>query len=97
MENKVVERGADSSIHLRHLSHEAAKAKVLLEDIIEDGKRQAERSLKRGRFALQDCIVETTYRIKRHPWESICAAMSLGTAVGFLVGWFGKTLKSRHA
>lgn len=95
MESKVVERGADSRFDLGHLSHEAAKAKVLLEDIIEDSKRQAERTLRRSKFAVEDCIAETTHLIKRHPWESICVAMSFGTAVGVLVGWLGKTMKSR--
>ena len=96
MESKAVAHETGRPLHLGHLSHEAAKAKVLLEDIIEDTKRQAERTLKRSKFAVEDCIAETTHLIKRHPWESICVAMSFGTAVGVLVGWLGKTMKSRH-
>ena len=56
MESKVVENVTDASIHLAHLTHEVSKAKVLIDDVLEDGKRKAERLVKRGFVAAEDCV-----------------------------------------
>lgn len=88
MENNVVEKMADVGINFTHFTNEVSKAKVLLEDALEDGKRKAERTLKRGKFAAEECIEDTTYFIKRHPWESVGVALGFGAGIGLLAGWF---------
>jgi ElaB/YqjD/DUF883 family membrane-anchored ribosome-binding protein len=87
MEGKIVENVTDAAINLAHLTHQAAKAKVLIDDVIDDGKRQVERTAKRGLVVVEDCIEDTTYFIKRHPWQSVGTALGLGAAVGLFVGW----------
>ena len=87
MEDKTMENVTDAAINLAHLTHQVAKAKVLIDDVIDDGKRQVERTAKRGFVAVEDCIEDTTYFIKRHPWQSVGTALGLGTAMGLFVGW----------
>lgn len=87
MESKAVENVTDAAINLAHLKHEVSKAKVLIDDVLEDGKRKAERTLKRGIVAAEDYVEDTTYFIKRHPWQSVGAALGLGAGVGLLAGW----------
>lgn len=86
MESKLVENVTDA-LNLAHLTHEVSKAKVLIDDVVEDGKRKAQRMVKRGFVATTDCVEDTTYFIKRHPWQSVGAALGLGAAVGFLAAW----------
>ncbi len=83
MESKVVENLTDAGINLAHLTHEVSKSKVLIDDVLEDGKRKAER----GFVAAEDCVEDTTYFIKRHPWQSVGAAVGVGAAIGLLAGW----------
>jgi ElaB/YqjD/DUF883 family membrane-anchored ribosome-binding protein len=87
MESKAVEDVTNAGINLAHLTHEVSKAKVLIDDVLEDGKRKAERMLKRGVVGAEDYVEDTTYFIKRHPWQSVGAALGLGASVGILAGW----------
>jgi ElaB/YqjD/DUF883 family membrane-anchored ribosome-binding protein len=87
MESKAVENVTDAAINLAHLTHEMSRAKALVDDVLEDSKRKAERMLKRGFVAAEDCVEDTTYFIKRHPWQSAGAAFGLGAALGVLTGW----------
>jgi ElaB/YqjD/DUF883 family membrane-anchored ribosome-binding protein len=87
MEAKIQENVTDAAINLAHLTHQVAKAKVLIDDVIDDGKRKVERTAKRGFVAVEDCIEDTTYFIKRHPWQSVGGALGLGAGIGLLVGW----------
>ncbi len=42
MESKAVENVTDAAINLAHLTHEGSKVNVLIDDLLEDGKRKAE-------------------------------------------------------
>jgi len=90
MEGNTMENVKDAAVNLAHLSHQVAKAKLLIEDSINDGKHKVERKVKRGFVAVEDCIEDTTYFIKRHPWESVGAAVGVGAIVGLLAGWLTK-------
>jgi ElaB/YqjD/DUF883 family membrane-anchored ribosome-binding protein len=87
MEGKAMENVTDAAINLAHLTHQVSKAKVLIDDVIDDGKRKVERTAKRGFVAVEDCIEDTTYFIKRHPWQSVGSALGFGAGIGLLVGW----------
>jgi ElaB/YqjD/DUF883 family membrane-anchored ribosome-binding protein len=60
-------------------------AKAAVAEKLEDGKVAAERLLKRGRYAVEDCMTETAHTIKRHPVTSIAIAFAAGAALGLLV------------
>jgi ElaB/YqjD/DUF883 family membrane-anchored ribosome-binding protein len=87
MESKAIENVTGAAINLAHLTHEVSKAKVLLDDVLEDGKRKAERTMKRGFVVAEDLVEDTTYFIKRHPWQSVGATFGLGAGIGILAGW----------
>ena len=96
MESKTMENVTDTAINLAHLTHQVAKAKVLIDDVVDDGKRKVERTAKRGIVAMEDCIEDTTYFIKRHPWQSVGTALGLGTAMGLFVGWLTSRACARN-
>jgi ElaB/YqjD/DUF883 family membrane-anchored ribosome-binding protein len=96
MEGKTMENVTDAAINLAHLTHQVAKAKVLIDDVVDDGKRKVERTAKRGIVAMEDCIEDTTYFIKRHPWPSVGTALGLGTAMGMFVGWLTSRAFARN-
>ncbi len=87
MDTNLAENVTDTAINLAHLKHEVSKAKVLIDDVLEDSKRKAERLVKRSVVATEDCIEDTTYYIKRHPWQSVGVALGFGAGVGILTGW----------
>ena len=86
MEAKTLENVNGATINLAHLSHQISKAKVLVDDVLEDGKRKIERTAKRGFNAAEDYLEDTTYFIKRHPWESVGISVGVGAVGGLLMG-----------
>ena len=48
---------------------------------------EARRIAKRGRYAAEDLVDETTYRIKRDPLRSVAITFAIGLGVGALAGW----------
>jgi ElaB/YqjD/DUF883 family membrane-anchored ribosome-binding protein len=87
MDTKTIANVTDKTLNLAHLKHEVTKAKVLIDDVLEDSKRKAARMMKRGVVAAEEYVEDTTYAIKRHPWQSVGAAFGLGTGLGILTGW----------
>ena len=87
METKTIERAADGAPQFAHLTHEVSKARALVNDVIEDGKRKAQRSVKHAVVAAEECVEDTTYYIKRHPWQSVGLAAGLGVGTGLLASW----------
>lgn len=61
-------------------------AKTTVEAKLEDARMQAERLGKRGRYAVEDGIMEATHRIQQHPFNSVALAFAAGSFCGFL-GW----------
>jgi ElaB/YqjD/DUF883 family membrane-anchored ribosome-binding protein len=95
MESKTMESVTDA-INLAHVTHQLGKVKVLIDDVIDDGKRKVERTATRGLVAVGDCIEDTTYVIKRRPWQSVGAALGLGAVIGLFVGWLTSRACGNH-
>ena len=72
------------------------KAKVFVNDVIEDGRHTVERTFKRGMLATEECIEDTTIFIKRHPWQSVGTAVGIGAVVGLLAGWQVSRFRGRN-
>ena len=87
MENNPRENTTDVAVNLPDLGKQVAKAKVLVNNVIEDGKHKVGRTFKRGIVATEDCIEDTSHFIKRHPWQSVGTAVGIGAVVGLLAGW----------
>ena len=87
MESNTRVNVTEKAINLPDLAEQVEKAKALVNDVIEDGKHKVERSFKRGILATEECIEDTTYFIKRHPWQSVGTAVGIGAVFGLLAGW----------
>src|SRR6266404_281725 len=69
------------------LGAEASGLKVRASHAMEDAMTEARRLAKRGRYAAEDLVDETTYRIKRDPLRSVAITFAVGLGVGALAGW----------
>jgi len=85
-----VENGKHTGIKLGHLAAKAAEGKIIAEDLVEIGKRKAQRMIRKGYEAGEDCLDDTTHYIKHHPWQSIGVALGVGLTLGFLSGFLGR-------
>ena len=70
-----------------HIGAEAARLKTRASTAVEDAMIEARRIAKRGRYAAEDLVDETTYRIKRDPLRSVAITFAIGLGVGALAGW----------
>jgi ElaB/YqjD/DUF883 family membrane-anchored ribosome-binding protein len=69
--------------------------KKRLENAVEDAILDTERMAKHGRRALEDVMEDTTYWIKKNPWQSVGYAAGAGLGIGLFVGWFTSQLSTR--
>ena len=88
MSTELLETATGAAVNFAHLTNEMSKAKVLVEDAIENGKRTAQRMMKRGYFRAEDYVDDTTHYIKHHPWQSVGIALGVGAGAGMLFTWF---------
>ena len=70
--------------------------KKKLEHAVEDAVLEAERMAKHGKHAVEDVVEDTTYCIKKNPWQAVGFAAGAGLGIGLCVGWFTSRLRARH-
>jgi ElaB/YqjD/DUF883 family membrane-anchored ribosome-binding protein len=87
METKTIQKITDGVFQLGHLTQEVSKASIFANDVIEDGKRKAQRTVRRAYVKAQYFVEDTTYYIKRHPWQSVSIAAGFGVGTGLLASW----------
>ena len=85
-----VDNGKSTGIKLGHLAAKAAEGKIIAEDLVQIGKRKAQRMVRRGYEAGEDYLDDTTHYIKHNPWRSVGVALGVGLTLGFLGGFLGK-------
>lgn len=86
MRTETIENGATAGVRFAHLAAKAAEGKILAEDLVEIGKRKAERMVRHGREAGEDLLDDATHHIKHNPWQSVGIAAGVGAFVGLLLG-----------
>ncbi len=86
MRTATVEDGKSTGIKLAHLAAKAAEGKVIAEDLVDIGKRKAQRLARQGYELGEDYIDESRRYIKRNPWQSVGVALGVGLALGFVAG-----------
>ena len=86
MKTETIENGTSTGLRFAHLAAKAAEGKILAEDLVEIGKRKAERMVRHGREAGEDLLDDATHHIKHHPWQAVGIAAGLGAIVGLLFG-----------
>lgn len=85
-----VANGKNTGFKLGQLAAKAAEGRVLAEDLVDIGKRKAQRMVRRGREAGEDYLDETKHYIKHHPWHSVGVALGVGLTIGFLGGFLSR-------
>jgi hypothetical protein len=56
-------------------------------DAIDEGVGLIKRSVKRSGDAAEELMEDTTQRVKRHPIETMAAALAFGLVAGAFIGW----------
>lgn len=69
--------------------------KKRLEDAVEDAVLDAERMAKHGRRAMEEVTEDTTYWMKKNPWQSVGYTAGAAFGIGLCVGWFTSRLRTR--
>lgn len=69
--------------------------KKRLENAVEDAVLEAERMAKHGKHAMEDVMEDTTYWMKKNPWQSVGYAAGAAFGIGLCVGWFTSRLGNR--
>ena len=90
MQTATVENGSSTGIKLAHLAAKASEGEMLAEDLVEIGKRKAQRAIRRGYEAGEDYLDESKRYIKHNPWQSVGVALGVGLTLGFLGGFLSR-------
>jgi ElaB/YqjD/DUF883 family membrane-anchored ribosome-binding protein len=86
MRTATIEDGKNTGIKLAHLAAKAAEGKVIAEDLVDIGKRKAQKFVRQGYEMTEDCIDESRRYIKHNPWQSVGIALGVGAALGLMIG-----------
>ena len=86
MENVATENHESAAFTLAHLAARTLEGKVLAEDLLDIGKRKAQRAIRKGFHTGEDYLDEATYYIKRHPWKGFGIAAGVGAMAGLILG-----------
>jgi len=86
MLSTTVENGKGTASKLAHLTARAEEGKILAEDLVEIGRRNAQRLARKGYEMGEDCLDESRHYIKHNPWQSVGVALGVGLMVGLLGG-----------
>jgi len=86
MRTATVEDGKNTGIKLAHLAAKAAEGKIIAEDLVDIGKRKAQKLARQGYELGEDYLDESRRYIKHNPWQSVGIALGIGVALGFIAG-----------
>lgn len=86
MRTATVEDGKNTGIKLANLAAKAAEGKIIAEDLVDIGKRRAQKLVRQGYEIGEDYLDESRRYIKHHPWQSVGVALGAGLALGFIAG-----------
>jgi ElaB/YqjD/DUF883 family membrane-anchored ribosome-binding protein len=69
--------------------------KKRLGNAVDDAILEAERMAKHGRRAMEDVMEDTTYWIKKNPWQSVGYVAGAAFGIGLCLGWFTSRVRTR--
>ena len=79
--------GVGISEQTARLRREAEELKERAGEVLEDAVSEAKRLAKKGRYAAEDLIDDTEYRIKKAPFRSVGMTFAAGLGLGVFEGW----------
>ena len=90
MEKSVVDKVAKTLVdQAGNIGETVRKASQFTSDVagsVQDGLSTAKSAVQDGRDAVEDFIDDTARRVKRSPIQSVLLSLTIGVAVGFLLG-----------
>ena len=86
METVTTENQDSAALTLAHLAARTVAGKVLVEDLLDIGKRKTQRAIRKGIDAGEDYLDEARHYSKRNPWKSCGIAAGVGAFVGLIIG-----------
>ncbi len=90
MPTTTTENGKSAAIKLAHLTAKAVEGKILAEDLVEIGKRKAQRLVRKGYETGEDYVDESKRYIKHNPFRAVGVALGVGLTLGFVSGLLAK-------
>jgi len=90
MTTTTLQNGRSAAFKLAHLTAKAAEGKMLAEDLVEIGRRKAQRIVRKGFETGEDYLDESKRYIKHNPWTSVGVALGVGLTLGFLSGFLSR-------
>lgn len=69
-----------------HIREGAEELKERVEEVFEDTVSEAKRMAKKGRYAAEDLIDDTEYKIKKAPFRSVAVTFGVGVGLGLVAG-----------
>jgi ElaB/YqjD/DUF883 family membrane-anchored ribosome-binding protein len=90
MPTTTVQNGKSTALNLDHLAAKAAGGKMLAEDLVDIGKRKAQRIVRKGFETGEDYLDESKRFIKHNPLRSVGVALGVGLTLGFLSGFLSR-------
>ena len=79
-----------AAFKLADLTAKAAEGKILAEELLDTGKRKAQRMIRKGYETGEDYLDDTTHYIKHHLWQSVGMALGVGFTLGLVGGMFSR-------
>ena len=70
--------------------------KKRLGNAVDDAVLEAERMAKHGKRAMEDVREDTTYWIKKNPWQSVGYVAGAAFGIGLCLGWFTSRVRPRN-
>ena len=88
---------------IRQIQNHSSEAAHLPTKVVEELRRTVDsayedvsRSMKRAKATATDVIYDSRHQIKRHPLTAVGSAALAGLVIGFTLGWFSGSNKSRR-
>jgi len=70
--------------------------KKRLGNAVDDAVLEAEGMAKHGRRAMEGVMEDTTYWIKKNPWQSVGYVAGAAFGIGLCLGWFSSRVRPRR-
>lgn len=81
---RLLEKAAHAGAQVAQAAVAAERVKERINHAVEDSVTAARRTARRTRYAAEDLVDETAYRIKREPLRAVAVMFSVGFGLGAL-------------